>query len=122
MMLADSNLIIYAASENFPHLTNWFLENELSVSAISMVETLGYHKLSPREKNALETIFSALTILYPSPEIFHTAIELRQQRSITLADALIAATALHHSLSLATHNVKDFDWIKGLVLLDPMQE
>ena len=37
-----------------------------------------------------------------------------------LADALIAATALHHGMALATHNLKDFGWIEGLALIDPM--
>ncbi len=29
-MLADSNLVIYAASGNYPELVNWFLENDIS--------------------------------------------------------------------------------------------
>jgi len=52
-MLTDSNLIIYAASGNYPDLVDWFLENDLFVSAISMVETLGYHKFKAREKMRL---------------------------------------------------------------------
>ena len=48
-MLADSNLIIYAASGNYPKLLNWFLDNKVSVSAISLVETLGFYKLKPIE-------------------------------------------------------------------------
>ena len=120
-MLTDSNLIIYAASGKQPNLVKWFLENELSVSAVSMVETLGYHKLNRREKTALDTIFSTLTILYPTPEIFQTAIELRQLRLMALGDALIAATALNDDSTLATHNTKDFSWIKSLTVLDPLQ-
>src|SRR5258706_4370188 len=122
MMIAGSNLVIYAASGNSPNLLSWFLENKLSVSAVSFVEALGYHKLKPREKTALETIFSELTILYPTPEIFQTAVELRQQRVLSLGDALIAATAIYHDLPLATHNTKDFNSIKPLKLLDPLQE
>ncbi|MBJ6798984.1 type II toxin-antitoxin system VapC family toxin [Geomonas propionica] len=34
-------------------------------------------------------------------------------------DALIAATALGHSCSLATRNIKDFQHIEGLILHDP---
>ena len=36
-----------------------------------------------------------------------------------LGDALIAATAPVHGLTLVTRNVKDFRWIDGLDLLDP---
>jgi predicted nucleic acid-binding protein len=104
MMLVDSNLIIYAASGGFPDLVNWFLDEEISVSAVIMVETLGYHKFSGREKTALDTIFSTVTIIYPSPKVFQTAIKLRQKRAISLGDAMIAATALEDKLTLATHN------------------
>jgi toxin FitB len=83
MMLADSNLIVYAASGNYPALLEWFLDNKLSASAVSLVEALGYHKLKPKEKSALEVIFSELAILYPTPEIFQTAVELRQQRAMS---------------------------------------
>jgi len=120
MMIVDSNLIIYAASGNYPDVLSWFLENKLSVSAVSLVEALGYHKLNSREKTALETIFSELIILYPTPEIFQTAVELRQQHALSLGDALIAATAIFHDLTLATHNTKDFERIKSLKMLDPL--
>jgi predicted nucleic acid-binding protein len=83
-MLTDSNLIIYAASGNYPDLVNWFLENKVFVSAVSMVETFGYHKLKPREKEALDVIFAELSVLYPTPEIFKIAIELRQQHAMSL--------------------------------------
>ncbi len=73
-MLTDSNLIIYAASGNYPKLLEWFLDNEVSASAVSLVETLGYHKLKPREKEALGTIFSDLTIIYPNHEVFQAAL------------------------------------------------
>lgn len=122
MYIADSNLIIYAASGNYPKLLSWFLDNKVSVSAISLVESLGYHKLKPREKTALETIFSELITYYPTPEIFQTAVELRQERAMSLGDALIAATAVYHGLTLATHNTKDFERIKSLKVVDPIRK
>lgn len=122
MILVDSNIIIYAASGNYPRLTDWFAENQPIASAISLVEVLGYYKLTPTEKAALEEFFTEITILYPTIEIFKIATELRQQRSVSVSDALIASTALHHQLTLATHNTKDFDWIDSLSLIDPLEE
>jgi predicted nucleic acid-binding protein len=119
MILADSNLIIYAAAQNST-LVDWFAENKPVVSAISLVEVLGYYKLNAEEKKALETLFSELTLLYPTVEVFQTAVQLRQQHAMSLGDALIAGTALYHNLTFATHNTTDFNWIKSLTVIDPL--
>ena len=120
MILADSNLVIYAAANQHVALVNWFAENKPSVSVITLVEVLGYHKLGAAEKNALEALFSELTILYPSAEVFQLAVSLRQQHAMSLGDALIAGTALYHNLTLATHNTGDFEWIASLTVIDPL--
>lgn len=121
MILADSNIVIYVTSGQYPQLTRWFLDNAPSISAITLLEVLGYHKLKAAERQELEKFFSRLNILYPSEEVFQQAVELRQQHAISLGDALIAATALRHDLSLATHNARDFGWIKTLTIIDPLE-
>jgi len=120
MMLADSNIIIYAGSENYNHVLTWLLNELPAVSAITMVETLGYYKLNESEKANLINIFRSLKVIYPTTEVFSEAINLRQQRKISLGDALIAATAIKFDLPLATHNTEDFRWIKKLILFDPL--
>jgi predicted nucleic acid-binding protein len=47
------------------------------------------------------------------------AVQLRQQRKISLGDALIAGTAIVHGRTLVTRNTDDFAWIDGLALLNP---
>jgi len=121
MILADSNLIIYAASKKYTALADWFKENKPSVTAISLVETLGYHKLHPEDKRFLGAFFAELVIHYPTLEVIRTAIDLRQQRAMSLGDSLVAATALVHGLTLATHNTKDFEWITFLEVVDPLE-
>lgn len=120
MILADSNLIIYAASGKYPDLVEWFAANKPVVSAITLLEVLGYHKLKEDEKTALESLFAETSVIYPSVEVFQKAIELRQLRKVSVGDALIAATALIHHLTLATHNSPDFDWVDGLEVTDPL--
>ena len=122
MILADSNIIIYVTSGQYPELTTWFLDNAPSVSAVSLVEVLGYHNLKSSEKTELERFFSRLNVLYPAAEEFHRAVELRQRHAMSLGDALVAATALNHGLTPATHNTKDFVWIKSLEVADPLEE
>ena len=41
---------------------------------------------------------------------------------MSLGDAIIAATALIHGLTLATRNVRDFHWIDELTILDPITD
>jgi predicted nucleic acid-binding protein len=52
--------------------------------------------------------------------IITKAIELRKSRKMSVADAIIAATALLKGLELYTHNIQDFDWIEGLRVVDPI--
>ncbi|MCC6568075.1 MAG: type II toxin-antitoxin system VapC family toxin [Anaerolineales bacterium] len=122
MILADSNLIIYAASGKYPDLVEWFIANKPVVSAVTLLEVLGYHKLKTNEKATLESLFAETSVIYPFAEVFQKAIELRQQRKVSIGDALIASTALVHHFALATHNTSDFDWIDGLDLTDPLSK
>lgn len=118
-MLIDSNIIIYAAKPEHADLRRFIAEQASAVSAVSYVETLGYHKLTQAEREYLELFFAAADVLAISGDVLERAVLLRQQRKMTLGDALIAGTALAHDLTLATRNTKDFDWINGLRLFDP---
>ncbi len=119
-MLIDSNIIIYAAQPQHVALRQWIARQAPGVSAISYVEVLGYHQLALAEKQVLELFFAATTIFPITQVIVEEAVNLRQQRKMTLGDALIAATCLVHTLTLVTHNTKDFTWISGLTIFDPM--
>jgi predicted nucleic acid-binding protein len=44
---------------------------------------------------------------------------LRRERRMSIADALIAATALERGLTLVTRNRRDFEGVSGLGVLDP---
>jgi hypothetical protein len=48
--------------------------------------------------------------------------KLRQQRKLTLGDALIAATCLERGYTLATCNIGDFAWIEELKVFNPLVE
>ena len=119
-MLIDSNIIIYAMQPEYDGIRQLISDHNPAVSAISYVEVLGYHKLAPVEEAILRQFFAAAKVLPLDQEILDAAVLLRQQRKITLGDALLAATALVHQLTLVTHNVGDFEWIEGLVVVDPL--
>lgn len=66
---------------------------------------------------ALQLYFSDIEILPLEEKISEKAGEIRSKTGKNLADAIIAATAVHHKLNLATLNRKDFEKIKGLHLV-----
>lgn len=119
-MLLDSNLIIYASRPQHAALRTFIAREVPSVSAISKVETLGYPDLTEAETQFLEAFFEAAEVLPVSQSAITEAIRLRQERRMSLGDALIGGTALSHDLRLATHNTEDFDWIEELEIIDPL--
>lgn len=121
-MLIDSNIIIYASKPEYSNLRQFIAENAPVVSAVSYVEVLGFHQLLEDEKTLLEAFFAATTILPLTQAILDQAVLLRQQRRMSLGDALVAGTALAHNHTLVTHNVNDFRWVNGLALFDPLAE
>ena len=118
--LLDSNIIIYAAQPDHPDLRRLIAEISPSVSAVSLVEVLGYHRLTEAECRHFEAFFRAATVLPLSEAIIAESMRLRQLRKMTLGDAFIAATALVYDLELLTHNLDDFAWVAGLNVRDPL--
>ncbi len=118
-MLIDSNIIIYAAKPEHADLRKFIAQHAPAVSAVSVVEVLGFHQLTTADRQHFEEFFAAATILPLSNAVLEQAIKLRQIKKLTLGDSLIAGTALVHGRTLVTRNVKDFDWIAGLTLLNP---
>lgn len=121
-LLIDSNLIIYAALPEHEKLRTLIANHAPTVSAVSFVEVLGYHRLTATERQHFSAFFEAATILGITEPVLAQAVKLRQLKKMTLGDSLVAATALVHSLTLLTHNTKDFEWIPNLTVKDPLVE
>ncbi|WPD23300.1 MAG: PIN domain-containing protein [Candidatus Electrothrix scaldis] len=68
----------------------------------------------------LQLLFETIAVYPIIQPIIDTAIALRQQRKMSLGDALVAATALEHHQTLLTRNVKDFEWVEGLKVINPL--
>ncbi len=120
MMLLDSNIIIYAAQPDHADLRRFIAQYAPTVSIVSFIEVLGHQRLRERDRQFLEQFFQAADILPLSNIVAQRAVKLRQQRKLSLGDAIIAGTALTHDLTLVTHNTEDFRWISGLEILDPL--
>lgn len=58
-------------------------------------------------------------MIYLNENCYTLAIALKQQRKMSLGDALIAATCLEHNKTLVTRNTTDFTWIENLRVINP---
>ena len=120
MYVVDSNLIIYSSQSKFSYLRPMLLRAEATVSEISRLETLGYHKITPKDERYFDSLFAMTVILEIDSVTIDKAIDLRKTRKMSVADAIIAATALLNDYELYSHNVQDFNWIEGLRIIDPI--
>jgi len=105
MKLIDSNIIIYAAKDEFEYLRPLLFSEEVRISVISKAEILGYHKLTEGERRFFESVFDVVTLLPVDQNVIDIAVSLKQQRKYSLGDALIAATALLYNAELNTNVV-----------------
>jgi len=120
-MLLDSNIIIYSFQSSYNYLQIFVQKNNTCCSAISQVEVLGYPYISEDEKYYLEACFNTMIVHPVTNQVIQLAVNLRQQRKMSLGDAIIAATAITHQQILVTRNVSDFDWIDGLNVVNPIK-
>ena len=120
MKILDSNLIIYASQPAFAFLRPLLTDPDSHVSEITRLEVLGYHLLDAKAKAWFETAFSQLPLFPVDKRVIDKAIELRQQRKISVGDAINAATALLNKAELYTRNVKDFTGIPVLKVVNPI--
>lgn len=119
MRLLDSNIVIHAVQLANAWLRNEILEEPFAISQITRVEVLGWHLITSEDLADLTTFMTAGTLLAISDTVADRAVILRQQRKMSLGDALIAATALEYGCELVTRNIQDFRHISGLSLVNP---
>ncbi len=121
MYLLDSNILIYSAKAEYSFLRN-YITNATAISAVSVatvIEVLGYHRLTHEDKTYFESCFALLQIFEVTQAVSDKAVELRQRQKLSLGDAIIAATAFVHDCELVTRNTDDFKNIVGLKLVTP---
>jgi len=141
MILCDANLLLYAYNASAPEhpKARVWLENRLSSpspfalswSTIGAFLRLATHRaIFPAPYSIAEATRIAdawlgrpmVVVLEPGPRYWAIARPLLEEsnaRGALVADALLAALALEHGATLATHDL-DFRRFEGLSLLDPV--
>ena len=118
--LLDSNILIYAARPTpaYTTLRQWVQHPDAAVSALSQVEVLGFHRLEAQDELFLRLALAALPPAI-SAAVLGRAVWVRQQFRLKTPDAIIAATALEHGLTLVTAD-QGFANLPGLPVIDPL--
>ncbi|WP_449408777.1 PIN domain-containing protein [Microbacterium maritypicum] len=135
MFLLDTNIVSELRRPRpHPGVARWFRStprSSLRISVITDLELERWVLLSRRRDpvaaTSLKRWLDSVRREMPGPAIdigadialLAAALQVPDRRQ--LSDALIAATALHHGLTLVTRNVRDFD-IPGLTVLNPFED
>ena len=136
MILVDTNVLSEAMSPfGAEKVKDAIAEHHdsLQLSAVVMGEILYGVAILPegRRRAEVQSIYDYLTTIYADRilPVTHDIAEIwgrlraasrAERRPLALADGLIAATALHHNLTLMTRNTRDFDQT-GVKLLNPWE-
>lgn len=91
---------------DFDELSNKY--DNIFISAITYIETLGYNFQNLNEKEIVELILNSFPIIQTNMEIIQQVVTYRQYNKIKTPDALILATAKNLNADLVTYNESDF--------------
>lgn len=118
MVCFDTNIIIYLAKGVLGE--DIIGDGAISYPSITRIEALGFHDIRSVEEQNVRALLATLVEIPLTDSVIEHAIDLRQQRKMTLADAIVAATAIDNDSDLCTANVRDFADIDGLHLYNPL--
>ena len=124
-MLWDTNSIIFFLQDLLPSPSKAFLLKELNlrkpqISIITEIELLSWPKISRVEIGNISEFLSNFESIGLTEEIKIVTIQLRKSTGLKIPDAVIAATAITQAVPLLTNNLKDFEKVDLLKILDPM--
>lgn len=115
--LIDTNAAIDYLGEAMQQSGLAFMDNIIdkgyNISVISRIELYAYSKLTKEDKETLDIFTGQALVLNINEDIIEQTIELRKNYKTKLPDAIIAATALVHNLTLISRNTSDFKNIKA---------
>ncbi len=120
-ILIDTNIAIgYIGSrlsvQSMNKLDDLF-NSQYHLSSINKIELLGYPNLDKNEEDKFNLFIDHSTMHPIDNKTIEKTIEIRKRHRIKLPDAIIAATCLVNGLDILTLNVKDFENIEGLKVI-----
>ena len=118
--LIDTNIVIYLTKGMLKTSDFAPKGSNLYISTITYIEALGYPFPNQSDEMAITGLCDTFDRIFLTKDIETQTIIIRKSNKIKLPDAIIAATALVHNLTLVTHDIDDFRSIQGLRILNPI--
>ena len=115
---AISNFFSSIFSEKGMNFMADVLDQTPIISVITEIEALSWINSKKSKEQILKAFVQDATILGLTPAVVEKCVSIRRSRKIKTPDAIIAATAIVHELTLITSD-SDFDNIEGLNVIDP---
>lgn len=121
--LWDTNTAIYYLQQRFPANAEKFIDtilltNNPVISAITEIELLCWKTTTEKDLQILHSFIYDATVIELEQAIKIKTAELRKAYKIKIPDAIIAATAIVHNLTLITSD-SDFAIIIDLQVINP---
>ena len=120
--LLDTNVVIYSTLDKLNLRDFLRVEDELYISSITYIEALGFAFENEKEETKATNLCEKLVRLFLTREVEKQTILIRKTKKMKLPDAIIAATAIVHDLTLVTCNTDDFRNIPELKILNPLNK
>ncbi len=118
--LIDTNSVIDYLDNKLPDKANELIDGiDSKISVITRMELLAWPGASEQQTLILNEFINASEVFALEEPVIQKAIEIRKAHKTKLPDAIIAATALVNEFTIITRNIKDFDKIEGIEVINP---
>lgn len=119
-ILADTNCLIDYLDNKLPASSVSLLETEgIEISVVNRIELLAWPSATTQQTQTLIDFIKSCIVHSLNEEIILKTIHIRKRFHLKLPDAIIAATALQHNLTLISRNISDFEKVESLIVINP---
>mgnify|MGYP000941454018 FL=1 len=105
-------------SENAMQLMADVIDQIPNISVITEIEALSWINVDKNKERIVQEFINDSHVISLTPAVVKQCVSIRRSQKIKTPDAIIAATAIVHNLTLITSD-SDFKNIADLVVLNP---